>query len=116
LSGLRSPAESIKERGNMTGAHYDELAVTYGTMDALATELGNQAKKLEEDLEALRQAVLNVSSGWGGEAFNAFQGKSDEWNRHARGIHSALVQIAQRVHAAGGDYRAGDLKGASYFQ
>lgn len=46
----------------MSGAHYEELAVTYGTMDALATELGDQARKLEEDLEALRQAVLNVSA------------------------------------------------------
>ncbi|MET9502214.1 WXG100 family type VII secretion target [Streptomyces sp. NPDC006259] len=100
----------------MSGVHYDELAVTYGTMDALATELGDQAKKLEEDLEALRQAVLNVSSGWGGEAFQAFQGKSEEWNKHARGIHAALVQISQKVHTAGGDYRGGDLKGASYFQ
>ncbi|MFJ1736989.1 WXG100 family type VII secretion target [Streptomyces sp. NPDC088254] len=100
----------------MPGAHYDDLAVTYGTMDALATELGNQATKLEEDLEALRKAVLDVSAGWGGEAFNAFQGKSEEWNRHARGIHSALVQISKLVHSAGGDYRGGDLKGASYFQ
>ncbi|MEV7994521.1 WXG100 family type VII secretion target [Streptomyces sp. NPDC086077] len=99
----------------MSGAHYDELAVTYGTMDALATELGNQAKKLEEDLEALKQAVLNVSSGWGGEAYSEFQKKSAQWDKHARGIHAALVQIGQRVQTAGGDYRGGDLKGASYF-
>ncbi|GAA3295246.1 WXG100 family type VII secretion target [Streptomyces cinereospinus] len=99
----------------MSGAHYDELAVTYGTMDALATELGDQAKKLEEDLEALKQAVLNVSAGWGGEAYSEFQKKSAEWDKHARGIHAALVQISQRVHTAGGDYRGGDLKGASYF-
>ncbi|MBG0852103.1 WXG100 family type VII secretion target [Streptomyces spinoverrucosus] len=99
----------------MSGAHYDELAVTYGTMDALATELGNQAKKLEEDLEALKQAVLNVSSGWGGEAYSEFQKKSAQWDKHARGIHAALVQISQRVQTAGGDYRGGDLKGASYF-
>lgn len=64
-------------------------------------------------MEALRQAVLNVSAGWGGEAFNSFQGKSEEWNKHARGIHSALVQISQRVHAAGGDCRGGDLKDAT---
>ncbi|MDQ0583829.1 WXG100 family type VII secretion target [Streptomyces rishiriensis] len=98
-----------------SGAHYEELAVTYGTMDALATELGDQARKLEEDLEALRQAVLNVSSGWGGEAFQQFQSKSEEWNKHARGIHAALLQISHQVHGAGGDYRGGDLKGASYF-
>ncbi|MFG3657801.1 WXG100 family type VII secretion target [Streptomyces sp. NPDC047706] len=99
----------------MSGAHYDELAVTYGTMDALATELGNQAKKLEEDLEALRKAVLDVSAGWGGDAFDEFQKKSKEWAEHTQGIHTALVQISQRVHSAGGDYRGGDLKGASYF-
>ncbi|WP_033326855.1 WXG100 family type VII secretion target [Streptomyces yerevanensis] len=100
----------------MSGAHYDELAVTYGTMDALATELGNQAKRLEEDLEALKTAVLNVASGWGGEAYEEFQRKSKEWDTHARGIHQALVSIGQRVNTAGGDYRGGDLKGASYFQ
>ncbi|MFH8803634.1 WXG100 family type VII secretion target [Streptomyces sp. NPDC017936] len=99
----------------MSGVHYDELAVTYGTMDALATELGDQAKKLEEDLEALKQAVLKVSEGWGGEAYGEFQKKAGQWDTHARGIHSALVTISKLVHTAGGDYRGGDLKGASYF-
>ncbi|MEV6180576.1 WXG100 family type VII secretion target [Streptomyces sp. NPDC052016] len=99
----------------MSGVHYDELAVTYGTMDALATELGDQAKKLEEDLEALKQAVLKVSEGWGGEAYGEFKKKAGEWDTHARGIHSALVTISKLVHTAGGDYRGGDLKGASYF-
>ncbi|MFF3502885.1 WXG100 family type VII secretion target [Streptomyces sp. NPDC003247] len=99
----------------MSGAHYDELAVTYGTMDALATELGDQAKKLEDDLEALKQAVLKVSAGWGGEAYSEFEKKTKKWDEHARAIHAALVQISQKVHTAGGDYRGGDLKGASYF-
>ncbi|MFF4591313.1 WXG100 family type VII secretion target [Streptomyces sp. NPDC001388] len=100
----------------MSGAHYDDLAVTYGTMDALATELGDQAKKLEDDLEALRKAVLDVSAGWGGSAHDTFAGKSKQWEGHARAIHSALLQISHLVHTAGGDYRGGDLKGASYFQ
>ncbi|MEU3950275.1 WXG100 family type VII secretion target [Streptomyces sp. NPDC029526] len=99
----------------MSGVHYDELAVKYGTMDALATELGDQAKKLEEDLEALKKAVLDAAAGWGGEAYEEFTKKSKEWDRHARGIHQALTSIAQRVGTAGGDYRGGDLKGSSYF-
>ncbi|EFE66772.1 MULTISPECIES: WXG100 family type VII secretion target [Streptomyces] len=99
----------------MSGAHYDELAVSYGTMDALATELGDQARKLEEDLEALKKAVLDAAAGWGGEAYEEFTKKTKEWDRHANGIHQALVSIAQRVGTAGGDYRGGDLKGASYF-
>lgn len=95
--------------------HYDKLAVNYGTLDALATELGNNAKKLEEDLEALKAAVLNVSGGWAGEAHDAFAKKAHIWDNHARAIHEALLNIGKRVHAAGGDYRGGDLKGASYF-
>ncbi|MFK4147376.1 WXG100 family type VII secretion target [Streptomyces sp. NPDC004065] len=99
----------------MSGVHYDDLAVKYGTLDALTTELGNQAKALEENLEALKKAVLEAAEGWGGEAYNAFQSKSGEWDRHARAIHQALVDITHRVHLAGGDYRAGDKKAASYF-
>ncbi|MFI1169445.1 WXG100 family type VII secretion target [Streptomyces sp. NPDC020801] len=100
----------------MSGVHYNDLAVKYGTLDALTTELGNQAKALEENLEALKQAVLQAAEGWGGEAYNAFHSKSAEWDRHARTIHQALVDIGQRVHLAGGDYRAGDKKAAGYFQ
>jgi hypothetical protein len=39
-----------------------------------------------------------------------------EWDKHTRAIHTALTQIGQKVTQAGGDYRGGDLKGASYFQ
>ncbi|MBL3670472.1 WXG100 family type VII secretion target [Streptomyces sp. M2CJ-2] len=99
----------------MSAPHYSELAVTYGTMDALATELGDQAKKLEEDLEALKKAVLEAAEGWGGEAYEEFTKKTKEWDRHASGIHQALVSIGKTVGAAGGDYRGGDLRGAGYF-
>lgn len=103
----------------MTGIpepHYQDLAVKYGSLDALATELGNVAKNLEADLAALKQGVLQVAEGWGGEAYEAFHRKSKKWDEHANGIHQALLSITHRVHQAGGDYRGGDLKGASYFE
>ncbi|OLZ66995.1 hypothetical protein AV521_26825 [Streptomyces sp. IMTB 2501] len=101
----------------MTGTpHYQDLSVKYGAMDALTTELGDVAKKLEEDLRALKKAVLDVAEGWSGEAYDSFQRKSQKWDQHATGIHQALLSITHSVHAAGGDYRGGDLKGASYFE
>ncbi|MGV4988084.1 WXG100 family type VII secretion target [Streptomyces sp. NPDC001709] len=101
----------------MTGTpHYQDLSVKYGALDALATELGNVAKQLEDDLTALKKGVLDVAEGWSGEAYDAFQRKSKKWDEHATGIHQALLSITHRVHAAGGDYRGGDLKGASYFE
>ncbi|MER6378938.1 WXG100 family type VII secretion target [Streptomyces sp. NPDC001127] len=101
----------------MTGTpHYQDLSVKYGALDALTTELGDVAKKLEEDLSALKKAVLDVAEGWSGEAYDAFQRKSQKWDQHATGIHQALLSITHAVHAGGGDYRGGDLKGASYFE
>ncbi len=98
------------------GYNYDELAVKYGGLDALSTEIGNQAKKLDEDLRALKAAVQHSAEGWQGEGANAFAGKAKEWDAHVTGIHTALTQLTGMIHQAGGDYRGGDLKAASYFQ
>ncbi|MET8577538.1 WXG100 family type VII secretion target [Streptomyces sp. NPDC005012] len=94
----------------------DELAVKYGGLDALTTELGNQAKKLDTDLQALKSAIAQAATGWEGESAAAFQQVMVEWDKHANAIHTALMQIGQKVSQAGGDYRGGDLKAASYFQ
>ncbi|MEU6221390.1 WXG100 family type VII secretion target [Streptomyces sp. NPDC047022] len=93
-----------------------ELAVHYGTLDAAATALGAQAAILEQDIADLKKAILHVAEGWSGEAYNAFQAKSAQWDKHANAIHAALVDIGHKVHAAHGDYHGHDLKAASYFQ
>ncbi|MFD3501805.1 WXG100 family type VII secretion target [Streptomyces sp. NPDC058676] len=96
--------------------HNDEMAVKYDGLDTITTTLGKQASKLEEDIEALKAAVMKVAAGWEGEAANAFGAKMKQWDTDAAALHAALVSIGQKVTQAGGDYRAGDLKGASYFQ
>ncbi|MGA4839247.1 WXG100 family type VII secretion target [Streptomyces sp. G45] len=100
----------------MASGNFDELAVKYGGLDAITTELGIQAKQLESDLADIKRAVAKVAEGWEGEAHRAYVLKQKEWDEHASAIHRALMQIGQKVGQAGGDYRGGDLKGASYFQ
>lgn len=100
----------------MAGASFDEMSVKYGGLDAITTQLGNQAKQLEGDLADIKRAVAKVAAGWEGEAHEAYVIKQREWDKHAEAIHQALMQIGQKVGMAGGDYRGGDLKGASYFQ
>ncbi|MFD0550054.1 WXG100 family type VII secretion target [Streptomyces rectiviolaceus] len=92
------------------------MAVKYGGLDAITTELGNQAKQLEADLADIKRAVAKVAEGWEGKAHEAYVLKQKEWDNNAEAIHRALVEIGQKVGQAGGDYRGGDLKGASYFQ
>ncbi len=101
----------------MTGTpHLQDLAVKYGTLDALATELGNLAKQLESDLTALKKGVHDAAEGWAGDAYDSFQRKSKEWDSHTSAIHQALLSITQKVHQVGGDYRGGDKKAASFFE
>ncbi|QNP69839.1 WXG100 family type VII secretion target [Streptomyces roseirectus] len=99
----------------MANVHDGEMAVKYGGLDAITTELGAQAAKLEADLQALKSAVLRVAAGWEGEAAEAFGQKMKEWDTNAANIHSALVTIGHKVTDASGDYRGSDLKAASYF-
>lgn len=95
---------------------YDELVVKYGALDATATVLGTQAKKLEEDLADIKKAVATVAAGWEGDAHEAYKLQAEAWDKEAKIIHEALVAITQVVARAGGDYMGGDKKAASYFQ
>ncbi|WP_055714852.1 WXG100 family type VII secretion target [Streptomyces torulosus] len=94
---------------------YQDLAVKYGTLDALTTELGNLARDFENQIQALKADVEKIAEGWGGEAHEAFKTQHKDWDTHANGIRGALMAIGHRIGDAGGDYRGGDLKGASYF-
>jgi WXG100 family type VII secretion target len=98
----------------MSNSH-DELVVKYGALDATATELGNQAKQLEQDLADIKKAVASVASGWQGEAHTFFVEQQQLWDKEANDIHQALVAISQVVGRAGGDYMGGDKNAASYF-
>lgn len=93
----------------------DELVVKYGALDATATELGNQAKQLEQDLEDIKKAVASVAAGWQGEAHTFYVEMQQKWDKEAKDIHQALLAISQVVARAGGDYMGGDKKAASYF-
>ncbi|WP_199552095.1 WXG100 family type VII secretion target [Streptomyces sp. N35] len=94
----------------------DELVVKYGALDGATTDLGNEARRVEECLSALQRAVQKVGEGWEGEAHAAYLQLQAKWDSRATTIHNALKQIGQQVSLAGGDYMAGDKKAASYFQ
>ncbi|MCK1821314.1 WXG100 family type VII secretion target [Streptomyces sp. XM83C] len=94
----------------------DGLQVTYDGLDVAATNIGNEAKALEQDLAELRRMVVQSQEYWAGEAQGTFHDKLQRWDKEANDIHQALVGIGHVVHQAGGDYMAGDKKAASYFQ
>jgi WXG100 family type VII secretion target len=94
----------------------DELVVKYGGLDGMTTELIIQAKKLDDTISSIGSAMKSVGEGWEGDAHTTYVQVQQAWQKDAAAVHHALQDIARRVHAAGGDYRAGDKKAAGYFQ
>jgi WXG100 family type VII secretion target len=93
----------------------DGLSVSYDALDFAATNIGNEAKTLEQDLQELRKMVENSKQYWAGEAAGSFEAKLAVWDKEANDIHQALMGIGHVVAQAGGEYMEGDKKAASYF-
>ncbi|MFI0242697.1 WXG100 family type VII secretion target [Streptomyces sp. NPDC016845] len=94
----------------------DGLLVTYDGLDSAATQIGNEAKTLESDLQELKQLVIKSQEYWAGEARGTFGEKLAKWDKEAADIHAALQSIGHVVGTSGGQYMDGDKKAASYFQ
>ncbi|OIJ65654.1 WXG100 family type VII secretion target [Streptomyces mangrovisoli] len=94
----------------------DGLSVTYDGLDHAATNIGNEAKQLEQDLAELRNLVVKSLQYWEGQAQGTFNEKLHKWDKEAGDIHTALAGIGHVVYQSGGTYMEGDKKAASYFQ
>ncbi|MFD7438977.1 WXG100 family type VII secretion target [Streptomyces sp. NPDC059861] len=93
----------------------DGLSVSYDALDFAATNIGNEAKLLEQDLQELRKMVESSRQYWAGKAQSEYGNKLARWDTEAGDIHQALMSIGQVVGRAGGTYMEGDKKAASYF-
>ncbi|MET8831680.1 WXG100 family type VII secretion target [Streptomyces sp. NPDC004610] len=91
------------------------LSVTYDGLDIAATNIGNEAKQLEQDLQELRSLVERSREYWAGQAQDQFGEKLRRWDKEANDIHTALMGIGQVVAQSGGTYMEGDRRAASYF-
>ena len=59
--------------------------------------------------------MKRAAAGWEGDAHTTYTEVQASWDKDAAIIHKALTDITRVVHNAGGDYRGGDKKAASYF-
>ncbi|MFF0112016.1 WXG100 family type VII secretion target [Streptomyces prasinus] len=94
----------------------DGLQVGYGGLDFAATNIANEAKQLDEDIQQLRTMVLNSKQHWVGKAQDTFDEKLRRWDKEASDIHQALMGIGHVVGQSGGTYMEGDLAASRYLQ
>ncbi|MFE9883399.1 WXG100 family type VII secretion target [Streptomyces scopuliridis] len=92
------------------------MIVTYASLDAAAGDIRKQADKLDRSLDAIQAKIRSVSDLWEGEAREAYNIAQADWDRKAKEIHTALLQISRAVQEAAPAYKAGDKRSAANFQ
>ncbi|MFE3329071.1 WXG100 family type VII secretion target [Streptomyces sp. NPDC059176] len=93
----------------------DTMVVTYASLTEAAGEIRKQANKLDQSLEAIQAKIRQVSALWEGEAREAYNTAQADWDKQAKEIHTALMEIAGRVDEAAPAYKGGDKRAAQNF-
>jgi WXG100 family type VII secretion target len=91
------------------------MIVTYAKLDEAARHIKTQADRLDQSLEAIQAKIRTVSDLWEGEAREAYNTAQAEWDKEARAVHTALLQISRAVQDASPAYQGGDKRAAANF-
>ena len=83
----------------------DQIKVTFGAIDNLASAIDSQVKQIETQLEDLRQSINTLAQQWTGSTSESFQNVQRNWNTSADDLNATLNRIAVAVHAANDAYR-----------
>ena len=89
---------------------------TYGSLEAAAEDIKNQADKLDRTSGRSRTWSRRPPPTGTARPSEVYAAKQQDWNKAATSVHNSLKQIAKAVAEAGPTYRAGDRKAAGYFQ
>ncbi|MFD5653298.1 MULTISPECIES: WXG100 family type VII secretion target [unclassified Streptomyces] len=100
----------------MSGRNGEGLQVTYDGLDVAATNIANEAKLLDEDIQQLTKMVEASKQYWAGKAQAAYDEKLRLWRNETTDIHQALMGIGHVVGSSGGSYMEGDLAASRYLQ
>lgn len=86
-------------QGNEGGDDY--IAVSFGTLEHLTTELDDILKQLNGQLDGLYKRLAPVVASWQGEARDVFLEELDKWDSSARDLQAAqkwLHEVVTRGH------------------
>jgi len=86
----------------------DGIQVTFGSLEAAAGNLGNQAHKVQASLEDLKSFLAPLVSNWSGAASEQYQQHQQRWDQAATDIQQVLAAIGTAVQNAAQDYQQGE--------
>ncbi|NEB73719.1 WXG100 family type VII secretion target [Streptomyces sp. SID14478] len=84
----------------------DHIAVSFGTLEHLTTELDDILRQLNGKLDDLYKRLAPVVASWQGEARDVFLDELDKWDTSARDLEAAQKWLHEVVTSGHRGYAA----------
>jgi|SRR5882757_606345 len=81
------------------------IKVSFGSLEALAGDIGRRVGNIEGHIESLRGQIQNLESLWEGGASAGFQTTKTTWNASADHLKQVLAKIQTAVIQSTDGYR-----------
>ncbi|MEU1333953.1 WXG100 family type VII secretion target [Streptomyces sp. NPDC005865] len=96
--------------------NFDRTAVNYDTVTTAATDVRNNAKSMDDQLEELMREVARVAETWDGEAKTAYRDIQGQTDAEMNGMVHKLTRIARLLDDSVVGYRDTDHGNAARFR
>jgi WXG100 family type VII secretion target len=81
------------------------IKVSFGSLEALAGDIGRRVGEIETDLNDLSGKIKNLEELWQGSASEGFQNTKNQWNQSADHLRQVLAKIETAVVQSTDGYR-----------
>lgn len=89
------------------------MLVTFGAVDAAATDADTIAGQIDQQLDDLQAYLAPLVATWTGQASTDYQGLQTKWDTSAGELNSILRSIATALWTANSNYTSAESANAS---
>jgi 6 kDa early secretory antigenic target len=90
-----------------------EIKVTFGELQSAASNISQNANKIQSSLDDLKSYLAPLVAGWSGQASEQYNAHQRKWDLAAADLQSVMAAIGTAVAQAADDYHAGEQQNAS---
>jgi WXG100 family type VII secretion target len=83
-----------------------QFRTTGEEMRAFAGRIGEVNSQIQGELSRLNSLVESITSGWQGDAANAYHRLQEQWNEDARKLNQVLAEIQSAIEQTSSQYQA----------
>ena len=89
----------------------DHMLVTFGAIDAAASDTDGVAGQIDQQLDDLKSFLAPLVASWTGQAATDWQALQSKWDSSAAELNQVLREIANNLRTANQNY--GDAERAN---